>query len=167
LTPDLAEKSFPIAVFGTLRNIPCDQGNASLMFIKKPVAHKKCFIPHFTPRGIWLNFKENACAVAELFFYSQKDWPIVLEAIDKLEGFNIKQPNYYGYQRTLMNVYLLPYDYDSEMYDMGIRIKERDLKIPKEQWTFPQIAAWVYSNNEANNLCKLNLSKIDNPIILD
>lgn len=159
-------KPFPIAVFGTLRSIPCDQGNSSLMFSKKPLSRKKCFIPHFLPKGIWLEFKENACGVAELFFYDPHDWAFILKKIDTLEGFSYSQSSY-GYHRTLINVRLLPDDFGDDIYDQGLRLKERDFKIPRDEWNFPCIAAWVYSNLSANFSCKKTLNDQQNPIILD
>lgn len=163
----LVDKSFPLAVYGTLRSIPDDQGNSSLMNIRTPIRRYKCFIPHFVPNGIWLDFKKNACGIAELFFYDQKDWPFVLENIDRLEGFDIKNGSKYGYHRTLVNVKLIPDDYACDLYEKGISFDNRDLKIPRCEWNFPSIAAWVYSNNIANNLCKINLEDSENPIISD
>lgn len=162
----LIGKSFPMAVFGTLRCIPGDQGNAALMFHKKPLAHKKCFIPHFLPTGIWLDFKQNACGVAELFFYDQSDWAEILSKVDSLEGFGGGKSKY-GYHRTLMNVRLLPDDYACELYDKGIAVKQRDLQISRDEWKFPCVAAWVYSNTQANNACKAVMSPKENPIIWD
>lgn len=163
---ELIKKTFPIAVFGTLRSIPSDQGNSLLMFSRRPLAHKKCFIPHFLPNGIWLEFKKNSCGLAEIYFYDQKDWSFILEKIDKLEGFD-QSKSKYGYHRTLMNIKLLPDDYADEMYDQGLRLKQRDLSIPREDWNFPSVAAWVYSNVNANNACKMNLKTLENPIIFD
>lgn len=155
-----------MAVFGTLRSIPSDQGNSSLMYIKKPISHKKCFVPHFTPNGIWLEFKENACGLAEIFFYEPTDWFSIIDKIDLLEGIksNISQ---YGYRRTLMNIRLLPDDFADDLYLEGIRLKDRDLKIPKEEWKFPAIPAWVYSNDVANGLCKSVLDPKESPIIFE
>lgn len=137
------------------------------MSLRKPVAHKKCFIPHFVPNGIQLNFKKNACGIAELFFYDSKDWPHILSVIDRLEGFNPNTGVGFGYHRTLINVRVLPCDYADDLYEKGIKINNRDLKIPREDWKFPSIAAWVYSNNRANDLCKINLDPFENPIISD
>lgn len=136
------------------------------MFVRNPIKHKKCFIPHFVPDGIWLNFKKNACGIGEIFFYECQDWPHILKTIDRLEGFNHNNSRY-GYKRTLMNVRIIPDDYCDDLYDKGIEIDNRDLKIPREQWDFPCVAAWVYSNHNANILCKNNLDKFENPIIID
>lgn len=163
----MADKHFPIAVYGTLRSMPRDQGNASLMFSKKPIKHQKCFIPHFVPSGIWLDFKKNSSGIAEIFFYDCQDWPQILATIDKLEGFNYNGSNKYGYKRTLMNVRMLPDDYGDDFYEKGIKINDRDFGIPREDWNFPCVAAWVYSNEKANNLCKNSLNKFENPIISD
>jgi hypothetical protein len=66
-----------------------------------------------------------------------------------------------------MNIRLLPDDYADDIYDQGLKLKQRDLCIPREYWNFPQIAAWVYSNTKSNSTCKLNLEKSENPIIFD
>ena len=160
---DLSRGHFPIAVFGTLRCIPKDQGNSSLMFVKKPLSHKKCFIPHFLPNGMWLDFKKDACGIAEIFFYEAHDWPYVLSKIDHLEGFS-KGKNKYGYRRTLMNVRMTPDDFADDLYAKGISMKDRDLSIPRKEWHFPSVAAWVYSNSLANDVCNASLSSEENPI---
>lgn len=167
MTDKLIYQPFPLAVYGTLRSIPFDQGNSSLMFVRKPIAHKKCFIPHFVPNGIQLNFKKNACGIAELFFYDPKDWPHVLSVVDRLEGFSPNRSSSYFYHRTLINVRILPSDYGDDLYERGLEIDDRDLGIPREDWKFPAVAAWVYSNNDANHLCKINLDSFENPIISD
>lgn len=161
------DKYFPLAVYGTLRSIPFDQGNSSLMYIREPIKHKKCFIPHFVPTGIQLYFKKNACGIAELFFYKEEDWSLILPVIDRLEGFSSHNKSPYGYKRTLINVRIIPDDYADQIYDEGIMLENRDLKIPREYWDFPKVAAWVYSNSRANNLCKQNLDNFENPIIFD
>lgn len=163
---DIHSKPFPLAVFGTLREIPSDQGNARLMRIRKPLAHRKCFIPHFLPTGIWLEFKPYACGVAELFFYDPSDWGEVLSKVDSLEGLG-SGGSKYGYHRTLINVRLLPDDYACDVYNKGLSLKARDLSIPREEWLFPPVAAWVYSSTAANNECKRFLGPEENPIICD
>ena len=161
------DRCFPLAVYGTLRSIPADQGNSSLMYRRSPAKRSKCFIPHFVPNGIQLYFKKNGCGVAELFSYDEEDWQYVLPAIDRLEGFSSNNKNSYGYKRTLINVKIIPDDYAVDLYNEGIMLDNRDLKIPRECWDFPQTPAWVYSNYRANSLCKQNLENFENPIIFD
>lgn len=156
---------FPIVVFGTLRCIPKNQGNASLMFIKSPIKHKKCFIPHFYPEGIWLNFKKDSCGVAEIFYYKQEDWLEIIKRLDDLESYDPESDHNHSYQRTLMKVHLLPDDYEDEIYNKGLSLNKRSFKIPRENWRFSCDLAWIYSNKNANLECDKNISKNDNPII--
>jgi hypothetical protein len=143
---------FPIGVFGTLRQLPNDQGNARRMFTRQPVAHHKAFLPHFTSSGIWLDFKEGASGVLELYYYEPEDFPAVIERVDALEGFS---PDHsYGYWRTLMEVKVLPEDYTHELFNEGIHADDRDLKIPEDKWDFPCVPAWVYSNARSNHACQ-------------
>lgn len=144
---------FPIGVFGTLRQLPKPQGNTHRMYTKDPVAHMKAFLPHYTASGIWLEFKKNASAVIELFFYNPEDFPSVIERVDMLEGFS-PDSRRGGYWRTLMNVRALPDDFEHDLFEVGIRQDDRDLQIPPEEWeNFPSVPAWVYSNPRSNAMC--------------
>ena len=143
---------FPIGVFGTLRQLPNDQGNARRMFTRQPVIHQKAFLPHYTSSGIWLDFKEGASGVIELYYYKAEDFPAVIERVDALEGFS---PDHsFGYWRTLMEVKVLPDDYEHELFETSIRTGDRDLCIPEEKWDFPCVPAWVYSNADSNRACQ-------------
>lgn len=148
---------FPIGVFGTLRRLPDNQGNANRMFTREPVVHKKAFLPHFASSGIWLNFKEGASGVLELYYYTPQDFPAVIERVDALEGFS---PDHsYGYWRTLVEVRVLPDDYEHELFETGIRVDDRDLRIPEEEWiNYPTSPAWVYSNAKSNHACQICFS---------
>lgn len=142
--------SFPIAVFGTLRKIPRDQGNLRRMLVRKPIGHKKAFVPHVLPSGIWVDFQKGASGLFEVFFYNEVDFPAVIKTVDALEGFH---PDcHYGYNRTLLNVHLLPDDYPEHLFNKGITWENRTLKIPEKEWkNFETVPAWGYSNNETNS----------------
>lgn len=150
---DKYDVPFPMAVFGTLRQLPTGQGNSGLMFVREPIFHCKAFLPHFTPEGIWLNFSENSSGAFEIYFYEPKDFPAVIERVDCLEGFNSRIPHkHWGYCRTLMKVKILPDNFQHEIFDTGIKMRIRDLRIPKETWdSFDDVPAWVYSNTAAND----------------
>jgi hypothetical protein len=164
---------FPIGVFGTLRNLPKDQGNGKLMMRRKPVHQTKAFLPHFVTEGMNLKCKKGSSAAFELYFYAPDDWKDLIVDIDHLEGFKPNQKNHY-YIRTLMKLRILPNDFDKEFYDEMIPFnltpdKIRDLQIPQDKWRqYPSVPAWVYSNSEANvdvaNLW-LNATIEENPLI--
>lgn len=144
---------FPIAVFGTLRTIPQDQGNAVRMFRNaEPIAHRKGFIPHFSSSGISLHFKENASGIVEVFFYKPEDFPSVIEDVDILESFDYESPqDSFYYVRTLMNVTILEDDpIIDEAFNAGIRWNDRDLGLDLTVER-PTVPAWVYSNYRANS----------------
>lgn len=141
--------SFPIAVFGTLRQIPQDQGNLHRMLVCEPIGHKKAFIPHVLPSGIWVDFKEGASGIFEVFFYDEEDYSVVIKGVDRLEGFT--PDHHYGYHRTLLNAYLLPDDYSEKLFNRGIRWENRTLEIPEDEWElFETVPAWAYSNAKTN-----------------
>ncbi len=153
--------SFPIAVFGTLRKLPRDQGNLHRMLTREPIDHRKAFIPHMMPSGIWVEFAEEASGIFEVFFYDKKDFPAVIRSVDSLEGFT--PDNKYGYWRTLLKAYLLPRDYDEELFNRGIRWDNRTLGIPQEEWdNFEVVPVWAYSNSPTNN----ELSEVENSPLL-
>jgi len=155
------ETPFPIAVFGTLRQIPRDQGNLHRMMTRKPIEHRKAFVPHMSPSGIWVDFKEGASGIFEVFFYDPEDFPAVIARVDALEGFT--PDHYYGYHRTLLNVRLLPEDYPEDLFNKGIRWDNRTLGIPQKSWNdFEAVPAWAYSNIVTNNrLAKME----DSPLL--
>ena len=149
---------FPIGVFGTLRIIPEDQGNASLMFRREPNFHCKAFLPHFTANGLSLEYKEGASAIFEVFFYDREDWKKVIIATDHLEGFCPDDGRPRHYQRTLVEMRLLPFNYAEALFNESIHPRgwtgfnpDRSLKIPEEEWfDYPGVPTWVYSNIETN-----------------
>jgi hypothetical protein len=154
-------KSFPIAVFGTLRQIPRDQGNLHRMLTRDPIGHRKAFIPHMLPSGIWVDFEEDASGLFEVFFYEEKDFPAVIKCVDSLEGFT--PDNHYGYHRTLLSAHLLPDDYPEDEFNRGIRWDNRTLNIPEDEWKdFTTVPAWAYSNAATNN----QLAEMDNSPLL-
>lgn len=145
--------SFPIAVFGTLRKIPHDQGNLHRMLTREPIDHRMAFIPHMLPSGIWVDFEEGASGLFEVFFYDKKDFPDVIRSVDSLEGF--RADHHYGYWRTLLSAHLLPNDYPKDLFNRGIRWDNRTLEIPEDEWSdFETVPAWAYSNSETNNALK-------------
>lgn len=169
LSNDRIEKyntPFPIGVFGTLRRIPTNQGNAHVIHVREPVHHCKAFLPHFSSSGLSLNFKENASCIMELYFHDPADWPTVIEKCDRLESFS-PSANYQGreevrnlcgyYHRTLMEVKILPDDYANDLFNRPLRsvdgwFDDRDLKIPTSDWNqFVSVPAWVYSTFRAND----------------
>lgn len=157
---------FPIAVFGTLRHIPENQGNGWLMHQREPIAHKRAFLPHFSSSGISLFFKEGAAGLFEAFFYTPEDWADVIPAVDRLESFRPTNPARSYYQRTLVEIMILPNDHSEESYQKSIRHwDDRDLRIPSAEWDYPRIPAWVYSNHEANEQCLTQLSPATSPIL--
>lgn len=153
--------SFPIAVFGTLRQIPRDQGNLHRMLTREPIDHKKAFIPHMLPSGIWVEFEEGASGLFEVFFYDKKDFPAVIQVVDRLESFT--PDSHYGYHRTLLNAHLLPDDYPEDLFNKGIRWDKRTLEIPENEWdSFETVPAWAYSNIETN---KSLGDMVDSPLL--
>lgn len=154
---------FPLAVFGTLRKIPRDQGNyKNFMLTREPIKHKKAFIPHILPSGIWVNFEEGASGLFEVFFYNEEDYPYVIERVDSLEGFR-PDSHYIGYHRTLLEARLLPDDYPETLFNRGIWWDNRTLEIPEKEWNkFESVPTWAYSNNATN----LALEKVDNSPLL-
>lgn len=144
---------FPIAVFGTLRQIPRDQGNLHRMLTRDPVDHKKAFIPHMLPSGIWVDFEEGASGLFEVFFYDKKDFTAVIKSVDALEGFT--PDRHWGYHRTLLKARVLPDDYADGLFNRGIRWDNRTLDIPENEWeNFEAVPVWAYSNKETNHALK-------------
>ena len=151
---------FPMGVFGTLRLIPEDQGNARLMTRIEPVYHCRAFLPQFIAEGIELRGKEWASAPIELFFYSPDDWRRMIPQVDRLEG--IYMDSYSSYNRTLISVKILPDDFDKTVFDRGLTLNKRDLQIPPKQWKeFQSIPAWIYSNDTSNHdVCNFKYNPI-------
>ena len=155
--------SFPIAVFGTLRQIPSNQGNLHRMLTHEPVDHRMAFIPHMLPSGIWVDFEEGASGLFEVFFYDKKDFPDVIRSVDALESFS--PDHHYGYHRTLLRAHLLPDDYPKAKwkFEKGIRWDNRTMGIPEDEWSnFETVPAWAYSNSETNK----GLKEMDNSPLL-
>lgn len=139
--------------FGTLRIIPEDQGNSKKMFIKTPILHKKCLIPHMVPQSIWLNFEENSYGLAEIFYYNEQDWIQIIKELDILEDFDPKSSNNYSYQRTLIKAYLVDDDFENEKYNKGLNLKKRSVKI-KNLYNYECVYGWIYSNEKTNKKCE-------------
>lgn len=156
--------AFPIAVFGTLRQIPRPMGNTQRMYAAEPVAVQKGFVEHCTFTGIHADFKENASGAVEVFFHQVEDFKNVIPGVDRLEGFSAGSGrNHWCYHRTLMRVRLLPDDHSNELFDRGLSWDDRDLGIPKEEWeSFPWVPAWIYTNGTANNAM---MQTEENPVI--
>jgi len=141
---------FPMAVFGTLRMIPEDQGNNRLMR-RMPVAlHCKGFLPHFVAKGIDLYAEENASVPVEIFFYDPQDWRNMISLVDQLEGI-YQDKVYSSYNRTLVLAKVLPDDFAEEEFNVNIGQEKRNLKINPNEWEqFPSVPVWIYSNDSAN-----------------
>ena len=155
---------FPLAVFGTLRIIPKDQGNGRLMTRIKPLAHCKGFLPHFVAKGIELHAQENASAPLEIFFYDLEKWREVIRPVDELEGI-YQDKIYSGYNRTLVYAKILPDKFEEEEFNKGISWQTRDLKIPNSFWEqFQSVPVWIYSNDSANADA---IHFKENPILLE
>jgi len=138
---------FPIGVFGTLRDNEC---NNPLMLYKNPQLHCKAFLPHFVARDITLEYQEGASAPFEIFFYKKSDFQKIILRVDQLEGFSPPENTLNWYQRTLVELRILPNDYD-RVFDQGLRLNERNLEIPEQEWDdFPICLAWAYSDVKAN-----------------
>lgn len=150
----------PFAVFGTLRKIPEDQGNARL--IRGYQKHQKGFLPNFIARGLTLYAVPYQSVPVEIFYYSPKQWEKTVKLLDHLESFDPNQePRHYV--RTLANVRILPEDYIENVFEEGLMLQERSLNISYTKWhTFESIPAWIYSTKKSNSISK----KYDqNPII--
>ena len=164
-TIDRYDFPFPMAVFGTLRSFPENQGNSNKMYAYgevEPLEHRKAFIPHLEPRGIWLEYRQNNSGPFELYSYSPDDWKQMIIGVDRLEGFN-KYSGRHGYLRTLMGARLLPEDYRDKVFGRGIG-GPLGLNIQLEEFdSYPVVPCWVYSNRGANSLVKKN----DNVILWD
>jgi gamma-glutamylcyclotransferase (GGCT)/AIG2-like uncharacterized protein YtfP len=150
----------PFAVFGTLRKIPSNQGNARLM--RGYTDHQKGFLPHFIAKGITLYFQKNATVPVEVFSYDPDYWKHVVSDLDRLERFTPNRPPGH-YVRTLMNVKILPPEYKETIFEEGLVLSERNLNISYKKWDeFKNVQAWVYSSPKANLLA----AKLENsPIV--
>ncbi len=146
---------FPMAVFGTLRQIPKRSYNAGRMYRDgiEPLAHRVGFLPNVCPSGIWLEPKENCSGPFEIYFYTPEDWSKMIGSVDALEGFFPgKQTG--GYIRTLMKIRLLPKNYDLKVFNRGIG-GELDLEIPPEDFSkYPIVPCWAYSNRVINKFAE-------------
>jgi hypothetical protein len=145
------DSQFPLAVFGTLRTLPRDQGNAQIMFRREPKLHCKAFLPHFSRDGITLKFEEGASAMFEVFFYDPQDFKVIIAAADQLEGFRPDHRFHNHWYRTLAELRVVPDDYAVAMFDEGIEPSSAKLDIPENEWdNFKPCMAWIYSNIPSN-----------------
>jgi len=153
---DKHDVPFALGVFGTLRIIPNNQGNARLMVGAKgrqiEYKHQRAFVPHVLPSGIWVDLSVGASGIFEIFSYSPEDFADIIVGVDMLEGFNPKSSSRWGgYHRTLVNAKLLPDDYPNDLFEKGIRFDNRDLGISQEEWSnYEEVPAWIYSNATLN-----------------
>jgi hypothetical protein len=126
--------------------------------------HSKAFIPHVVPRGLGLTFDKNSSGALEVFFYNQANWDLMIDRVDRLEGFCIEYPWEYGYVRTLVAVNLLPKNFQSIFYEQNRLDGERNLDIDPDTFLeYPIIPAWIYSNYETN----VGLKQIQKTILWD
>eukprot|EP01090_Pellita_catalonica_P006519 TRINITY_DN16756_c0_g1_i1.p1 TRINITY_DN16756_c0_g1~~TRINITY_DN16756_c0_g1_i1.p1 ORF type:complete len:191 (+),score=29.20 TRINITY_DN16756_c0_g1_i1:430-1002(+) len=150
---EIYDLPFPMLVFGTLR--------------KKCFNHKfmgdkygkwnKAFFPHFTAKGLALEFQPDATAACELFAYSEKEWKRMIYGVDNLESFSPddwKNADDDDYLRTLAYCHVLPDEYKSKLFPSHIPnlYGERNLEIPQKDWSkYPKVPCWIYSNAAANH----------------
>jgi gamma-glutamylcyclotransferase (GGCT)/AIG2-like uncharacterized protein YtfP len=145
----LYNEPHPFAVFGTLRQIPEDQGNARLM--QGYSKHRKGFLPNFIARGLTLYAVQYQSVPVEVFYYSPKQWEQTIKKLDRLESFDPNATKHGHYLRTLANVRLLPEDYQENVFEEGLSLQERSLNIPHNKWdSFESVPAWIYSTEKSN-----------------
>lgn len=179
---------FSMGVFGTLR---LNWGNTYLMGVQEGLSaeqkvkarrswrydenlsycykqHHKAFLPHFYASGLSISCKEGCSAVFEIFTYDAENWKKMIENVDHLESFNPRSRKTYehGYFRTLVNLRVLPADFESDFYKEDFyhhRSDTRSFDIPQEKWNdYETMPCWVYSSIAQNKACeKLK----DSPII--
>lgn len=165
---------FPMAVFGTLR---AGWGNHYLMGTKdgeRPrfKSHHKAFLPHFVATGLSIKYSPDSSAVCEVYTYDAENWARMIPNVDGLEGFRPGRERHYsgGYHRTLMNLHILPDDFQSPFYENERGYGRgwgsvRDLQIPKTEWgNYPKVPCWIYSSVYQNQEC---LIESDTPFIWD
>src|SRR5262249_27294325 len=115
---------FPMGVFGTLR---AGFRNHHLMQLGDITERRPAFLPHFKARQIDLIFHPGASAPFEIFGYAPDQWPLMIDAVDRLEGFAPAGPSTGSYQRTLAWLTLLPPDFAHPAYAAELLDAERDL----------------------------------------
>ena len=158
---------FPVAVFGTLRKLPKPHWNTRCIETREPIGHEKSFLPHFSVNGIFLHSREGASCVMETYHHTPEDWAVMIKTVDRLESFS-PTGGVFGYHRTLVKMRMLPDDYQHDLFDQDIRVDDRSLEIPEDEWDqFPWIPAWTYSNEKSNLEVEafLKESKKESPIL--
>jgi gamma-glutamylcyclotransferase (GGCT)/AIG2-like uncharacterized protein YtfP len=175
-TEDTADRfnwSFPMGVFGTLRE---GVGNNRLMHRATIAKHRMAFLPHFYAAGLSVGHRKNSTAPFEVFFYTPEEWRKMIYSVDCLESFSPKhahgRKDHNYYYRTLVWLYLLPegskeHDVIIEGKDNSIKLEksfverwfpqgypdlgeDRNMSIAPKDWSlFEKVPCWVYSNMRA------------------
>lgn len=153
----------PVAVFGTLRLGCSNHSTMNGVMRWEPKAdkapqqwHKRRlgFLRHYVARDIDLHFQEGASCPFEVFYYSHDKLAAVMPTIDRLESFDPERGPRSAYVRTLMEVHLLPDDFQHELFptDQPPYLRnERNLKIdPATFEQYPVVECWVYGSKTAN-----------------
>lgn len=153
---------FPMAVFGTLR---AGFRNHHLMQLGRIADRKLAFLPHFRARQIDLVFHSGASAPFEVFFYEPADWQMMIEPVERLEGFAPTGPRTGSYHRTLAWLSLLSDDFRHPAYEPAMLEAERDLAIPAATWSeYDRVPCWIYSALAQNQRAS---ERPDSPLIWD
>lgn len=153
---------FPMAVFGTLRAGFC---NHHLMQLGRIAARRLAFLPHFRARQIDLVYHLGASAPFEIYFYEPTEWQMIIEPIERLEGFAPTGPRTGSYHRTLAWLSLLPDDFRHPAYELAMLEWERDLEIPPATWSeHPRVPCWIYSSLAQNQRAR---EQPESPLIWD
>jgi len=124
-----------------------------------PVLVQRGFLPHFIPNGLTLDFCPGASGAFEIFWYEPEHFDEVIAPIDRLESFVPgRKPRWY--ERTLVEMKIIPDDYDGphadlidDIFNEGLNMRQRNIGILEKNWDFPCCPVWVYSNPEANEDC--------------
>lgn len=173
------DRPFPIGVFGTLRKLPRPCGNSHLMdgFTHPPLHTLRGFLPHFIPNGLSLDFCPGASGAFEVFWYAPEHFDEVIAPIDRLESFVPDRKKPHWYERTLVEMKIIPDNYRElggpwadlidNVFNEGLNMQNRDIGIPKEEWEFSCCPVWVYSNPPTNDECMEIFSEKDGDVFFE
>ncbi len=155
VSPQRYDYNFPLAVFGTLRSIPKDQGNVKWFQGIKPSKIEKGFLKNCEPEGIYLNACLGNNGPFEVYYFNQDSFAKMIPSIDRLESFSPCDMEGFYYQRTLVYINLLPDGFEEDVFSKGIGPK-LSLKIDEDK-EFEKIPCWIYSNNKVNKVLNKDL----------
>lgn len=150
VSPERYDYSFPLAVFGTLRSIPKDQGNMKWFQGIEPCKIEKGFLKNCSPHLIYLNVSIGNYGPFEVYYFDKESFLKMIPSIDTLESFSAKNMRGNYYQRSLVYINLLPERFKEDVFAKGIG-DELSLDIDESQ-EFEKIPCWVYSNKQVNKV---------------